>query len=246
MKALVSVVLAAGCIGAGAAASSALPDISQSYLFSPAGKLTPLRAGVTYRATQFPLPLRVTPPDGRWAGAQWKQNRFPPDEIKLRHLTCSTNPAVCAPPYFGWVTFGNSPPTAPPQFIVLLLAGYSRTPSVAATVENLRTRGHGATYGPTAPVTLAGFAGVQFEGQIVGSRHVFVPFSPRTNKATGFPDAIEIDGVHPCRFDVLDVRGKTVVIFVGSLVLSPEQFASFLPRADQLLGRIRFPKGGAK
>src|SRR5438067_2249728 len=35
-----------------------------------------LRAGVTYAATMFPIPLRVTPPDGSWAGGQGKSVEF--------------------------------------------------------------------------------------------------------------------------------------------------------------------------
>jgi hypothetical protein len=229
------------------AASAAVPiDLAESYLFSPPGKLTALHAGVTYEATSFPFAVRITPPDSTWAGAQWKQNKFTPYQIDLRQLTCSTNPNVCAPPYFGWVAIGRSgtDPNVPPRALILVLAGFERTPSVAATVESLRTRGHGATYDPPTHVTLAGFPGVQLDGEIVGPKHVFVPFSPRTSKATGFADAIELDGAgHAFRFDVLDVRGRTVVVYVGSLVMSPAEFASFLPQADRILGSIRFPKG---
>lgn len=221
-------------------------DLAENYLFSPPGKMTPLRTDVTYEATDFPFALRVTPPDSTWAGAQWKQNKFNPYEIELRHLTCSTNPAVCAPPYFGWVGIGRggTDPKVAPRALILVLAGYQRTPSVAATVEGLRTRGHGATYEPPTKIELAGFAGVQLDGEVVGPRHVFVPFSPPTKKATGFPDAIELDGAgHGFRFYVLDVRGKTVVLFVGSYVMSPAEFAAFLPQADGILRSIRFPKG---
>ena len=188
----------------------------------------------------------MTPPDSTWAGAQWKQNKFNPYEIELRHLTCSTNPAVCAPPYFGWVAIGTgvTDRNAPPRALILVLAGYQPTRSVASTVEGLRTRGHGARYEPATKIELAGFPGVQFDGEVVGPKHVFVPFSPPTNKATGFPDAIEMDGAgHAFRFDVLDVRGRTVVVFISSLVMSPAEFAAFLPQADGILRSIRFPKG---
>ena len=52
--------------------STPVPDIPKSYLFTPEGKATPLRARVTYQASQFPLALRLTPPEGGWSGAQWK------------------------------------------------------------------------------------------------------------------------------------------------------------------------------
>lgn len=45
------------------------------------------------------------------------------------------------------------------------MTAYARTPSVAATVTGLRTRGHGATYEPASPVKVAGLPGVQFDGQ---------------------------------------------------------------------------------
>ncbi len=36
-----------------AATTPKLPDMPQSYIFTPAGKLTTLRAGVTYQASLF-------------------------------------------------------------------------------------------------------------------------------------------------------------------------------------------------
>jgi hypothetical protein len=87
-------VLAVIAVGLGSPAATAVtanvPDLPESYIFSAAGKLTPLRSGLTYWASQFPLPVRVTPTDGSWTGAQWKANTFSPDEIRQRHLKCST------------------------------------------------------------------------------------------------------------------------------------------------------------
>jgi hypothetical protein len=123
------------------------------------------------------------------------------------------------------------------------MTGYGRTPSVAATVHGLRTRGHGATYEPPLAVEVAGFAGIQFDGRLVGPRHVFIPFSPRTHKATGFADAIELEGTgHSFRFTVLNVRGTTVVLFVGQYSwMAAAQFTAFLPKADRILESLRFP-----
>jgi hypothetical protein len=243
MKRLLAALAIAACTAAAIAAAATPEDIAQSYLFSPAGKLTPLRARVSYGASQFPIAMNVTPPDGSWAAAQWKQNLFTPEEIELRHLTCSTNPNVCAPPYYGWVTFGNRSGTSVPRILVVLLAGFSPTHSVAATVQSLRTRGHGATYRAPAPVKVAGNSGIQFDGQVTAPKHVFIPFSPPTTKATGYADGIYVDRPSPFRFDVLHVHGKTIVIFVGSLVLSPDQFAAAQPHVDHLLGSLRFAKG---
>jgi len=239
--------LAAGLCSVGAtAATPKLPDLPESYIFSPSGELTPLRAGVTYRASQFPQALRVTPPSRSCTGAQWKANNFPPDEIKRRHLKCSTSPAVCRPPYFGWVAIGKggASPAPAPRALILIMAGYDRTPSVAVTVANLRTRGTGATYDPTTTVKVAGFSGTEFDGRLVGPKHVFVPFSPPSHAAGGNSDAIETDGVgHAFRLIVLNVRGHTVVVFIGSLVMSADQFATFLPEADGILKSLRFPRG---
>ena len=248
MKTAVRISILAGLVvGLGSPAAIAvtakLPDLPKSYIFSSAGKLTPLR-GVTYQASEFPLPVRVTPPDGSWTGAQWKANTFPPDEIQQRHLKCSTSPAVCRPPYFGWVAIGKggAATSAPPRALILIMAGYSGTPTVAATVSNLRTRGHGATYEPTTTVKVAGFSGLQFDGRLVGPEHVFVPFSPPSHAAGGKADAIVEDGVgHAFRLIVLNVRGTTVVVFIGSLVMSADQFATFLPEADGILKSLKFP-----
>ena len=87
------------------ARDAAAPDIPQSYVFG-GGKLSPLHSRVTYQASRFPIALRVTPPNASWGAAQWKANLFAPDEIARRHLKCSTTPAVCKPPYYGWVAIG--------------------------------------------------------------------------------------------------------------------------------------------
>jgi hypothetical protein len=238
-------VVLAAVVGSAAtiAWTGTVPDLPVSYLFSPAGTLTPLRAGVAYRASAFPIALRVTPPDATWGGAQWKANLFSPEEIAAKHLTCSTNPGVCKGPFFGWVTLGQGDVhnNIAPRDLIVVLTSFARTPSVAATVESLRSRGHGATYEATEPVKLAGFSGIQFDGRVVGRRHVFIPFSPPTSKAAGYADGIYFEGSGPFRFDVLDVRGKTVVVFVSSQVLTPDQFAAVLPKTDAILGSLRFP-----
>ena len=234
--------VALGSVAASAAAPTA--DLPVSDLFTGPGHMTKLGAGVTYQASSFPIGVRVSPPDATWAGAQWKANLFSPDEIERKHLTCHTAPSVCRPPYYGWAAVGQggTSPTSPPRALILIMTGFTRTPSVAATVDSLRSRGHGATYEATTPVRLAGFSGVQFDGRLVGPRHVFIPFSPPTTKATGFADSIELEGAgHAFRFTVLDVRGKTVVVFVGSYVLSADQFTAFLPQANQILESLRFP-----
>jgi hypothetical protein len=77
------------------------------------------------------------------------------------------------PPNFGWVHLGQgvSSTTTYPQRLITIMTAYAHTPSVVATVNVLRTRGHGATYEDTSPVKLGGFTGVQFDGQIVGPKN---------------------------------------------------------------------------
>jgi hypothetical protein len=225
-------------------AANGPPDISQSDVFD-SGKLLPLRPGVTYQASRFPIALRVTPPDASWGADQWKANLFGTDAQKARqHLTCSTNPKVCAPPYYGWLAIGpRGTYSGPPPGLIVVLAGYSHVPTVATTVANLR-RGTNLELQPAHPVRLGGFSGLQFEGQTAGAKHFFIPFTPPSHGAAGgdAPDLIQMDGTgHPFRFDVLNVRGKTIVVLVGSLVLSPDAFPAFRTKADHLLQSLRFP-----
>jgi len=245
-------IFAALVAGLGTVAASAAPrvqDLPDSFILSPAGVLTRLHAGTTYRASRFPLGIRVTPPDGSWTGAQWKANTYHPDEIARRHLTCSTNPGVCKPPYYGWVAIGKggAAPARAPRALILVMTGFGRTLSPTATMHNLQTRGRGATYQPVADVEVAGYHGLRLDGVLTGPRHVFVPFSPPSHKARAIADAIEISGAgHAFRIEALNVRGKTVVVFVGSLVMSADEFTAFLPQSDRLLGSLRFPARKAR
>jgi hypothetical protein len=222
------------CVGATAAASASppkVPDVPQSYLFTAPGKLTPLRAGVTYGASQFPLALRLTPPNRSWLGAQWKSGT---DYFRGG-----------GPPNFGWVHLGQGSPTRIPQGLVTIMTAYARTPSVAATVRVLRTRGRGATYDATSTVKLGGSSGIQFDGQIVGAKnrdhngHYFIPFSPPSNAARYYPDEYPVYG-DVFRVIVLNVHGKTVVVYIENVALPPDQFPAFLTKADQILESLRF------
>jgi len=78
---------------------------------------------------------------------------------------------------------------------------------------------------------------MQFDGEhIATNQHFFVSFSPPGHLA---PDAIDVDEAGQAfRFIVLNVRGKTVVVF-----LAADQFPAFLTRADGILESLRFPGG---
>jgi hypothetical protein len=216
--------------GISSAATSAPPDIPHSYLFTAAGKLTPLKAHTTYGGSLFPIALRIAPPVAGWSGAQWKSgtNYF----------------RGGGPPNFGWVHLGHGT-TGVPQGLISIMTAYARTPSVAATVNVLRTRGQGATYEPTTPITLAGFSGVQFDGKIIGPKnfdhigHFFIPFSPKSSAAKYYPDEYGVYG-DVFRVIVLDVRGKTVIVYMEHPVAS--HFPAFLAQANEILTSLRFPK----
>jgi hypothetical protein len=210
-----------------AAASAGPVDLPQSYLFTAAGHLTALKDHTTYQSSLFPIPIRITTSTD-WTGAQWKSGK---DYF-----------SGGAPPNFGWAHIGHG--TGVPHGLISIMTSYTHTPSVAATVNTLRTRGHGATYEPSAPVKLGGFSGVQFDGKIVGAKnfdhigHYFIPFSPKSSAAKYYPDEYGVYG-DVFRVIVLDVRGKTVVIYIEDPFTS--QFAGFLVQATSVLKSLRFP-----
>ena len=225
-------VAAAPCAVATRTAASAL-DIPQSYIFTPAGKFTRLKAATSYGASKFPAQLRVTPPDRTWWGAEWKSG--------------STYFAGGAPPNFGWVHLARTAaPTAPPHGIITIMAGYAKTPSVAATVNVLRTRGKGASYEEPIPVKLGGYTGEQFDGQITGGKnfdhigHFFIPWSPRSGAAKYYADEYGVYG-DVFRVIVLDVRGHTVIIYIENAALPAGQFPAFLDQSTKILGSLHFP-----
>jgi hypothetical protein len=216
-------------LGATAAGSSGPRDLPQSYLFTPAGKLTALKAHTTYQSSLFPIAIRITPSAG-WSGAQWKSGT---DYFRGG-----------GPPNFGWVHNGHVGTTDVPQGLISIMTAYAHTPSVAATVNTLRTRGRGATYEATTPAKLGGFSGVQFDGKIVGVKnfdhigHYFIPFSPKSSAAKYYPDEYGVYG-DVFRVIILDVRGKTLVIYIEHPVAS--RFPGFLTQANTILQSLRFP-----
>lgn len=234
MKRPLLTVLIAAVLLAASAAGSTPSDLKQSYLFTPAGRLTPLHAATTYQASLFPIPLHVRVPTPGWSGVQWKSGS---DYFRGG-----------GPPNYGWVHFGRGSTTGPGQGLISITTAYTRTPSVTRTVNVLRTRGHGATYDPTSPVTVAGFPGTQFDGRITGAKnfdhtgHYFIPFSPVSHAAKYYPDEYPVYG-DIFRVIVLNVRGKTVVVYIENVALPPQEFPTFLTKSEQMLGSLRFPAG---
>jgi hypothetical protein len=123
--------LACSVLAVAAAANGTPRELYRNAFLAPAGHVAKLAAGVTYKASDFPLPIRVTSPDGSWGGAQWKS------DSSYQH-TKST-----VAPFYGWVTFEQHD-TRAAQGAITIMTPYGSTPTVAAMVAGLRTRGHGA------------------------------------------------------------------------------------------------------
>jgi hypothetical protein len=189
---------------------------------NPGVNPTRLVSGGVYGAQLFPLPLHVTIPAGAWVGAQW------------------TSQNAKSPPSFGWAEFGQPPPNQA-KGLIQIMTSYTKTPSVAATVQSLRTRGVGATFQPTRSVTVAGFHGSQFDGRVTGGGgHNFIPFTPPNQPGNSLPkDHFGMDKGEVFRITVLNIRGKTVVIAEENFGLPAEQFPDFLATADTLLNSLR-------
>lgn len=215
---LLAIVVFIGCgaaMTAGAAGPAELSTIANNDVNAP-----PLKAGVTLQASLFPIVLRVTPPDTTWFGAQGKT------------VTAKRGS-------FAWAEFLQSPPGSP-LGAISMITSYDPTASVATTVARLRA-GPGATFEATSPARLAGFSGSQFDGQVVGKSHDFIPFSPPTHAARYRPDAIRFYKGEVFRIIVLDVRGKTVALLLENAALPADQFPAFLTTANQLLRSLQFP-----
>ena len=148
-------------------------------------------------------------------------------------MTKGVSPTEQGP--FGWVELVQR------LGAISIITAYGHTPSVAATVTGLRTRGRGATYEPTSPVKLAGFSGSTFDGQVVGATHYFIPFTPPSGAARFVPDSYELGSGDVFRVIVLDVRGKTVVVCIDSVALPADEFPAFLDEADSVLASLKFP-----
>src|SRR6266545_3726021 len=145
--------------------------------------------------------------------------RFTPPDGSWSGAQCKTSargPHSKKPPFFGWV-------------------GAIQTPSTPGAAP------HGATYEPTSHVTIAGFSGIQFDGTIIGNKHVFIPFTPQSRNARYYGDAFNLEKGAIFRIIVLQVRTKTIVVFIEPADLPQDQFPAFLAKADSLLKSLRFP-----
>jgi hypothetical protein len=205
--------------------------LPKSFLFGPNGVATSLRAGVVYQANRsFPIPLRITPPDASWSGAQWR--------------TSARGEQSKEAPFFGWadVEQGSPQKGAPPHGALTIMTSFTRTRSAVAIAKYLRTRGHGATYEASTPVRIAGFSGVQFGGTIEGREHAFIPFTAQSRNARFYGDAFFVGKGTVFRIIVLQVRTKAVVIYFDNGALTVDEFPAFVTKAGTILRTLRFPK----
>lgn len=180
-----------------------------------------LGAGGTFRARLFPIPVRFTTPNAAWSGAQGRT-------LSKGIVSTERGP-------YGWLQLATSGGT------VSIITAYGRTASVATIVNGLRTRGRGATYEPTVPARVGSFAGQQFDGQVSGELHIFVPFTPKSGAARYVSDAYELTRGDSFRIVVLNVRSKSVVLLIRGEGLSIDQLPAFLEGIDPLLTSLRFP-----
>jgi hypothetical protein len=231
MRWLVLVLGAIGTISEAAAAAAVATPLPVSNLFTKKGHPSTLRAGASYQADRsFPTGLRFTLPNGTWHGAQWRTGR---GQGVVGQRT---------PPFYGWVNVAEGPIPAPPLGAITMTMKWARSRSVDATAQRLRTRGSGATYGPTSTVSVAGYTGRQFDATIVGHEHAFIPFSRTTTAASYYEDAAYFEKGEHVRVIVFNVGRRGVVVYIENAGLPLDQFPDFLKRANTVLQTLKFSK----
>jgi hypothetical protein len=180
-----------------ASSHAAATRTNPAELLTSAKTLAPLKAGVTYGASSFPMPLRLTAPDSTWLGTQ----------------SSATSHGRLA---YGWVVVGH-PPLAKPEGLIAIETAFGPTPSVAATIAGLRYGGSslpeshlgGVEFGKPTAVKIAGYSGQQFDGQVWGKfGHTFLPSSPHVRGPASPADANYLQKGEAFRFIVLGVRER--------------------------------------
>jgi len=70
-----------------------------------------------------------------------------------------------------------------------------------------------------------------------------VPFTPPSHASKYYPDEYPVYG-DVFRVIALNVRGKTVIIYIENVSLTVGAFPAFLTQADETLKSLTFPRGG--
>jgi hypothetical protein len=187
--------------------------------------------------------MRIRPPDARWEGVQLQSRTF--RFVQFNHVRARN---VASSDGTGLVTLEGR-------------AG--RTGSVATTIQKLHATPK-IEAGRITPARVAGFAGKSFDATVVGfdSGHYdpnaakgisLAPFT--TNRHCGYCTATMHGETQDFKFEakgelfrvvVIDVRGKTVVIYLETTGSPPKYpatqvFPTFLPYAQKMLATLRFP-----
>lgn len=214
LRAILILAVAATAITAGRATATDPPDIVRS----SNGQFGPLRAGTTYQATLFAPSIRVVPAGAGWTGAQYTRHGY--DWIVL---TWHNGGCVC------------------------MISAPSSTQTFAHTVQRLRTERTtgqvGITTGPVVALTIASFAGEQFDGTVTGQYgHTFVPFSGKSSGASSSAgDHDRLPRNTAFRIIVLNVRGKPIFFELDHGDKQGRFDPGFLSAATQLLRALKFP-----
>ena len=158
-------------------------DLPQSYLIGPSGRLT--HAARRHDVRSKPV-----------------ADRSARHALRRKLVGCAMEvgrPVLRGgkPPNFGWVHLAHAHgATDVPRGMVTIMTAYARTPSVASTVNVSPHPRPRREVRRTGADQLAGFTGVQFDGQITGPKnvdhigHFFIPFSPVSHAAKYYPDDI--------------------------------------------------------
>lgn len=198
----------------------------------------PLRRGVTYRASLFPIEIRLHADGGLWEGNQYVRDDGPDEDV------------VLAGGKTGYVSLlhknardaqGRIPVWT--RGLITLETSFAPTRSMRATMARLRARLGDVEAGEVTPTRVGGFPGLQYDGRVTGTFHRFVPFSASDGSKPS-TDSLRLFRYQQFRVIVLDVRGRAVVIYVQSAedISKSASFPAFLPFADRMLASLRFPR----
>jgi hypothetical protein len=193
------------------ATGGASPDLPKS-----ATIILNLKPGLTYQASLFVPPVRITIPVAGWKGSQHVSHGY--DWF-----------------FLGWRDRGG---------MAVISAPGSRQ-SAATTLHRLETEradtpAVGITRQPPAAIKIAGFPGQQFEGVVTGQYgHTFAPFSTsKGGSSTSAGDHLRYAKNVAFRIVVLNVRGKPIVFLMDSN--KPTLDPTFLAANAKLLKLLRF------
>jgi hypothetical protein len=197
----------------------------------------PLGRGSTYAASRFPIAITVRPDGGLWEGSQFVRDDGPYEDVvlaggKVGYVELTHRNARGSQGRIAVWTRG----------LVLIETSFAPTRSVRGTMARLRARLGDVAAGEVTPTRVAGYGGLRYDGRVTGSYHRFVPFSDSDGSKPS-TDSMRLFRYQRFRVIVLDVRGRTVVVYVQSAedVTKSASFPAFLPFAERILASLRFP-----